>query len=241
MRSRGVFVSRGPLAMARVRPQRRRSGRHGVRRGLPFPVRLRLARLRSLAVRHRLLRRVLGGLLVVTIAVSVVSARRSAQVARQQWGDTVQVVVVTDDVPVGASWASVGFEVASRPVALVPADALTRPPSQDRVVAPLVAGEVVTRRALASTREQQRVLPDGHRAVGFPIDAATPLLRVGDVVDLIVVEDPFGPDGSGHRALRPPAIVLAVDEDTATLAVDAGIVSAVVSARAAGRVSLAVR
>lgn len=219
------------------------SGRRRVGRSLvPFAVRLQVARLRARAVRHRLLWRG-SALLAVGIVVFMVAAEvQAARRVQAQWGETVDVVVVGSPAPVGSTVDQLDLVVRPTPQALVPGDALQQaPPTGDHLVVALRAGDVLTARDLSSSRRADRSLPDGFRAIGVAVDAATPAVEVGDRVDIIVLADPFGAGTSRSSVLQPPAVVVDAVDDTITLGVPAELVGDVLAARADGRVSLAVR
>jgi len=170
------------------------SGRRRVGRSLvPFAVRLQVARLRARAVRHRLLWR---GLVLLAVGIVVFMVAAEVQAARRvqaQWGETVDVVVVGSPAPVGSTVDQLDLVVRPTPQALVPGDALRQtPPTGDHLVVALRPGDVLTARDLSSSRRADRSLPDGFRAIGVAVDAATPAVEVGDRVDIIVLADPFG-------------------------------------------------
>lgn len=208
---------------------------------MPFPIRLRVARLRAIAVRHRLLRRVVGAGLILTIALVLSSERQDARRALERWGETVDVVVVAEAAVAGGRVGDLEFAVQPMPTAAVPDDALRQVPADDElVVVPLYPGEVLVSRHVASMRASRFEVPADTRAIGIPVDATTPVVHVGDLVDVILVSDPFDPEGRSV-ALRPAAVVVDANDETITLAVAQEVVADVVTARSAGRVSLAVR
>lgn len=222
------------------RPQIRR--RRPDRSLVPFATRLQLARLRAWAVRHRLFWRGSTVAFTALIAVLLAAEVRAARDAKAKWGETVEVVVVESAAPIGSTVGQLELAFRSVPVALVPDDALKMsPPAEDHLVAALRSGEVLTARDLSSLRRSDRSLPEGFRAIGIPVDAATPAVEVGDRVDLIVLADPFGAGATRSSVLRPPAIVVGAGDATVTLGVPADLVGEVLSALADGRVSLAVR
>ena len=230
--------------MRSVRSGSRRAGSPRRRAGrliVPFPIRLRVARLRAIAVRHRLLRRVVGAALILIVAMVLFSERQDARRSLARWGQTVDVVVATEVAAAGDRVGDLEFAVRPMPEAVVPDDALRRVPAGDeRVVVPLHPGEVLVARHVASMRTNRLEVPVGTRAIGIPVDATTPVVHVGDLVDVILVADPFDPEGRSF-AVRPAAVVVDANEETITLAVANDVVANVVTARSTGRVSLAVR
>ncbi len=208
---------------------------------MPFPIRLRVARLRAVAVRHRLLRRVVGAGLILAVAVVLTSEQQEARLALERWGQTVDVVVVAEAAAAGDRVGDLELTVQAMPTAAVPDDALRQVPADDElVVVPLYPGEVLVSRHVASMRAGRLEVPADTRAIGIPVDATTPIVHIGDLVDVILVADPFDPEGRSV-ALRPAAVVVDANDETITLAVAQDVVANVVTARSAGRVSLAVR
>jgi hypothetical protein len=218
--------------------------RHGRRlrqpwRWLPFSLRFRWARFRLVLIRHRVARRVgLVGLSAILIVIPLRSAARST-VAAERWGNTVAVVVAMETGGVGELRAD-AFELADRPAAFLPIDALTElPTSTDRLAVPVVAGDLVTSRHLDSTRGAPLNLEPDTRAVGVPIGVGMPPLHAGDAVDVVLIGDQY--DGAPTTDRSIDAMVLFVGEEALTLAVAADDVGAVVRALTTGRVAVVLR
>lgn len=225
---------------SRVRRQTGRSKRPW--RWLPFPVRLAWARWRQRLSRHRVLRRVAIVGVSLLAVVSTAASRADANQARSLWGERVDVVVVNSDVEVGTLVGAVEFRIEPRPRALVAEDALLAMPDRDdRLVSPLRAGETLTERNLLSTRSTRIDLPPGTRAVAVPADGTFPPLEIGDLVDVVLVGEPFDRGGGNNRLLDQVAVVLLITEETLTLAVEPGDVAPIASALTTGRVAVALR
>jgi Flp pilus assembly protein CpaB len=174
------------------------------------------------------------------IAVLVGSVVAEARSARTMWGTTMSIVVAEVDIEPGTPIRPDEFSMTDRPVAFVPDDALIEIPDVvERSVRRLAAGEVVTRRDLHSTRGGIDV-PEGHRAIGLPLDPTVPDLEVGDLVDLFVIRDVFGTDESPHRIDRP-SLVIDVTDEAVILAVEARSVAVLANAGNGGRVVVALR
>lgn len=208
-------------------------------RWLPFSFRLRWARFRLVLIRHRVARRVgLVGLSAILVVIPLRSAARSTTAA-ERWGDTMAVVVATGSSGVGEQRADV-FELADRPSSFLPIDALTElPASTDRLVVPVVAGDVLTSRHLDSSRVTPVILAPDTRAVGVPIGVGMPPLHAGDAVDVVLIADRL--DGTSTPDKSIDATVLFVGDDALTLAVPTDDVGAVVRALTAGRVAVVLR
>jgi Flp pilus assembly protein CpaB len=198
------------------------------------------ARVRSIAVRHRVVRRVLAVGVVAVVGLIGAGVVAKARAAQDSWGRSEVIVVAAADLSIGSSTNDGDFEFVSWPAALVPPDALRSLPVTDRLVTTVLQGEPVTGRDLASAREHALELAPGMRAIGFPTHAGMPPMQAGDLVDLVLVEDPFGV-GDRFRVLDPPGLVLDVNDDGVALAVHADLVGEVLNGQTNGRVSFAVR
>ena len=180
----------------------------------------------------------LVGLSAILLVIPLRSAARST-VAAERWGSTVTVVVSTESSGVGELRNGV-FELADRPAAFLPIDALTELPTEtDRLAVPVVAGDVVTSRHLDSTRAAPVILAPDTRAVGVPIGVGMPPLHAGDAVDVVLIGDQY--DGTSTTDRSIDATVLFVGEEALTLAVAADDVGAVVRALTTGRVAVVLR
>lgn len=164
---------------------------HGRHRWIPFPIRLRVARLRAWLAHRRALRRVLVAAAIVLAFGLVASARASVQRVEADWGETIDVVVAGEMIEIGASLDGL---VATRswPASIVPSDAVLSgelPSEPVAAVRQLVPGDVLTRRDVAGLDD--RALGEGRRALTVPTGPATPELLAGDRVELIVLTDRF--------------------------------------------------
>jgi Flp pilus assembly protein CpaB len=175
-----------------------------------------------------------AALLAVGGARILLDTARDAEAARRSWGETRLVMVATRPLPAGRVIATGDVTPRQWPAALVPPGALTEMPVGRTVTTPVMEGEALN--AL-------RVAPDGvggagallggnRRAVAVPTGPGRLALAVGDRIDLVAI----GADG------RPAVVgvdgeVLAVAEDTVTVAVGAGDGPAVAAAVAAGEVT----
>lgn len=156
------------------------------------------------------------------------------------WGSTVPIVVVARDIEPGAPIGPDELTIAHRLEAFVVDDALTElPDDEERSVRRLRAGETLTRRDLQSTSEGID-LPEGHRAIGLPLDPTVPNLVVGDLVDLHVISDVLASAGPADQHASP-AVVVDVTEEAVMLAVETERVAELATARSTGRVVIALR
>ena len=202
-----------------------RSAHRPVRPPRPrFPLRTRFSRA---AVPYWI-----GVALVAAITAAVVAALLGRAVeAEARYGRTQPVAVARRPLapgdPVGGS-----VVVEEWPRALVPDGAMTDAPPDDRVVVadvaegePLVAGRV----SGGGGEGAAALVPPGHRAIAVPLLVAGLPLRLGDRVDLITTPgggDPSAVPFTGDD-VRPVtadevatgAVVVAVADDSVTVAV----------------------
>ncbi len=206
-------------------------------RTLPFPIRLRWARLRAILGRHRRLRRlcVVGIICVMTLSWN--GARVHHRNAAAAWETTINVVVVDSAHEPGEPFGDVRTRLVAWPTTLAPADALEVLPSDVGVVRrPLRPGDVLTERDLGDTTSDNA----DQRMIGVPRDDTMLGLAIGDLADVIVIDDPWGLDPTSS-VLDPPATIVAIDDDAITLAVSPDHAEAIAIGLVAGHVGLAGR
>lgn len=153
-----------------------------------FPV----VRARRLAQRPAVRRGLVVALAVATGLV-VAGLVRSGAAARQSWGATQAVAVVTRDLQPGDVVGPDTVEVRDLPTAVVPAEALSEVAPGTVVRQPVAAGEalVPTRLAPDGLTGTAALVPGGYRAVSVPsAPAGAPPLVVGDQVDVLAVLPP---------------------------------------------------
>ncbi len=209
-------------------------GASAVPRPRARPTRLRLGRRPSL---FWLAAVVLAALTGMTVARLL----GQAQEAAARWGETRSTLVASVDLAPGAVVGPGDAVVERRPVALVPAGALTGPAEGQTVAAPILAGEAVVaeRLAPAGLSPLAAALPTGGRGIAVPSGAGTPALGPGDVVDVLVTFDPdtVG-DGEPTFPVARGATVVGVGEEAVTLGVSEEEASRVAFALTAGVVTL---
>jgi Flp pilus assembly protein CpaB len=176
----------------------------------------------------------IGVALVAAITAAVVAALLGRAVeAEARYGRTQPVAVARRTLapgdPVGGSVA-----VEEWPKALVPDGAMTAVPPGDRVVVadvaegePLVAGRV----SGGGGRGAAALVPPGHRAIAVPLLVAGLPLRLGDRVDLIATsgggdpsavpftDDALAPWSAAADEVATDAVVVAVADESVTVAV----------------------
>ena len=165
-----------------------------------------------------------------------------AREVRSTWGPTHDVVVMRVDVAAGDVVDADDLMLVSRPTGFSVDDVLLEiPPQSDIASRSLLAGEVVTRRDLRSTRPALG-MPAHHLAISLPTGPTMPVVKPGDVVDLYLVPDAFDiATEGGPRSLDSPAVVMESSEDAVVLAVHEDDVGDVVGTTSSGRVIVALR
>jgi Flp pilus assembly protein CpaB len=219
------------VPIASRRPRRaRRSIVRSVRRTLAFHP--RVARVLAVVV-------ALGGALAFTSWASGAEAQRRA------WGEAQEVVVVVAPVAVGDAIGAGDVELRSFPAAVVPVGAATTPPLGQIAIADLHPGEILLLARLApdGTRGAAALVGPGRRAIAVPTGPGAVDVGIGDHVDVLVAFAPTGVDDGDDPALvvAADALVVAVSDDTVTVAVEAFDAPRVAFALANGAVTLALR
>lgn len=174
------------------------------------------------------------------LAAAIVSG---AEQTRQAWGAEQLVLVARHELHAGDEIDPSDVELVARPTAVVPATALDRLPPDAVARTDVFAGEVLVTQRLAPSglRGAAARLPAGTLAVAIPIDpSTTPPLAVGDRVDILVAlpRETAG-DGPPGFTLAPGALVVAVDDAAATVAVPRDLAARIVVAFGEGAVFLA--
>jgi Flp pilus assembly protein CpaB len=161
----------------------------------------------------------------------------AADGARQRWGTDRTVVVATVDLVPGQVVGAGDTRTEAWPLALLPDDALRSLPSGAVVAEPIGAGEPLVRRRIgrAGVGPVAALLPAGSRGVHIPVGDAPPRVVPGDRVDLVA--GGLALDGT---IVASAALVVAVDERSVVVAVDAAELPAVAGALVNSTVVLAI-
>lgn len=194
-------------------------------------------------VRRLLRRRSVWWTMVAVLAVSTAamlqSAWADAERARLAWGATTPVLVATGDIEPGSAILD-RVESRTWPTAMVPAGSLRTADGHVVAVSLIGRGEVIAEHRVADVAVSGLAgrLPTGTSAVSIPLGVGVPALVPGDRVAIVAtfnqIVDVAGPDGLPTRTVQivDRALVIAVGEHDATLAVDADSVAAVADALA---------
>jgi Flp pilus assembly protein CpaB len=175
--------------------------------------------------------------------VARLAARVDALAAR--YGPLRPVVVAARDVEPGAALDDADLAVQELPAGFLPEGALAAArDAKGRVaVAPLARGQPLFGAHLApeGVRGVAALLPPGTRGVAVPTGGASAPVLPGDTVDVLATFDPaLAGGGDPTFPVAAGAVVVAVGEGSATVAVDPDEARAVAFAVANGSVTLVV-
>lgn len=180
------------------------------------PARLLRASWAPSLLRKLLRQRVVWAAAAVVLAVgaslSFGARLRAVETERSGWGATTTVVVVDEQVARGEPIAGL-TSARQLPVAMVPDGAVTETPASGVAKVALFPGEVLLEQRVTSAASSG--VPDGSVALTVAVLTQVPLLAVGDLVDLWVVEPV---SGTTTRAVAA-VVVLDFTEDEVTVAV----------------------
>lgn len=175
--------------------------------------------------------------------LSVSHVLGTAEATRRAWGSTEPVLVVRHDLGAGSTLSALDVELVDFPAGLAPAGALDELPDGAVTRVDLSAGEPLLPRRLAGhdLSPVAAALPQGTRAVAIPTEPGTaPPLADGDRVDvLVVVATEAAGDGPPGFAIATDALVVSVDDDAVTVAVERDEAPRVAAALGLGAVTLA--
>ena len=184
-----------------------------------------------------------AGALALLTALVVARAVGRAEAGAARLGGLRPVAVARTTLPAGATVRPGDTEVRQLPGALVPDGAVEEAPEGAVVASTVHEGEVVlsARLAPSGTSALAAALPVGTRGVAVPVDAGTPPVEPGDVVDVLATFDPDLAEGADPTvAVAREAAVVDVREEAVVVAVTPSQAPRVAFAVAAGAVALAV-
>ena len=155
----------------------------------------------------------LTGALALVTGLIVSNAVAGAREVRADYGTARAVVVAARDIPAGATIEPSDLEVEQRPIAVVPAGALTEPPIGQVATATIVAGEPLVESRVAG----HGMIRAGDVGIAVPVDPGTLRLAVGDHVEVLATFDPDSIDGNPSIVVAPRALVVDVGDAAVTL------------------------
>ncbi len=161
----------------------------------------------------------LTGALALVTGLVVSNAVAGAREARADYGTARAVVVAAHDIPAGTMIEPGDVGVELRPIAVVPAGALTEPPIGQVASATIVEGEplVESRIAGAGVGPVAAMISTGDLGIAVPLDPRTLRLAVGDRVEVLATFDPDSIDGNPTIVVAPLAVVVDVGDAAVTL------------------------
>jgi Flp pilus assembly protein CpaB len=197
-------------------------------------------------VRRRSIHWLLAVLLAVVTAWTVSATVAGAEAARRRWGEERTVVVATRSLEPGTVIAPGDVRQERWPSGVVPEGALDTLPVGLVATDPIVPGEAVVASRLApdGLHGLAALLPAGWRAFAVPSGPGALRVEQGDVVDVLATLEPAAAGGTGDEPtvlLAGAAEVLAVDEQSVTIAVPADAADDMAFALASATITLALR
>ncbi|HUQ39463.1 MAG TPA: SAF domain-containing protein [Acidimicrobiales bacterium] len=183
-------------------------------------MRVRLPRLR----RHPMFFWLLAAVVAGSTGAFVAGLVSTAQARARAWGDAATVLVTTRAVEAGHVLGPGDLVEREVPVALLPDSPAVLDAGGRAAVVAMVGGEVVTEAKVApwGAKGLGPRVPKSSRALAVPLGPAAPPLSPGDRVDLLAT---FAPEDAGDGDPTFPVaragLVLAVDDESVTVAVRA--------------------
>jgi Flp pilus assembly protein CpaB len=175
-------------------------------------------------VRHHPITRWLAAAALVLVSVTIYQRTVADAVeARRRWGEERTVVVARHRIAIGEVVGAEAITTESWPAAVVPAGSVSDSPVGRTAVATIEPGEALIKARLApdGLSGVAALVPPEWRALAIPVGPTVVTLSVGDHVDLIA-----GFNAGNATAGEAPAfvvasdaLVVAVDEQRATVAV----------------------
>jgi Flp pilus assembly protein CpaB len=196
--------------------------------------------------RRRSIHWLLAGLLAVATAWAVGTTVAAAEADRRRWGEDRAVAVAAHPIAPGTVIGGGDVRMERGPAGVVPDGALDALPVGAVAVDPIVAGEAVvaTRLAPDGLHGLAALLPPGWRAFAVPSGPGALRVERGDLVDMLATLEPAAAGGTGDEPtvlVAESAEVLAVDEQSVTLAVPADATDDMAFALASATITLALR
>ncbi len=150
------------------------------------------------------------------------------------------VIVATRDIKAGERIEAGDVRAEERPLAVIPAGALSDPPIGHVASAPIMRDEplVAARVAGGGMSAIAALVPPGDVGIAVPVDAGTLAVSVGDAVEVMATFDPDSIEGPPTIVVAPRAVVIDVRDTAATLAMPEADAQRVAFALATGVVTV---
>lgn len=185
--------------------------------------RVRPDRLRSPVVRRALRQRITAWAAAAAVALAVWSTVSDAHEARRRWEPLTEVLVASRTIEPGEQLVAADLRRITWPLAHVPDGAIETAPIGERVIATIVAGEVLVDRRFAGSGSAATRLRSGRAAVSLPLGTDPPPIAIGDRVDVVAPRhlDDWADGASAARVVvvASGAEILEVGEGHATVSV----------------------
>lgn len=209
---------------------------------LPWSLLRCLSRVRVFVARHPVVYWTLVGTLAATAALAVDERLDGVADARAAWGTSRSVLVAVRDIESGASVDSRSVVSRVLPVAALADDTLDAVPAGAVALHRIVAGEVVLGHHVAPGTGAAGRLPEGMSGILVPTSSAGLPLTLGDVVDVVAIDDPLGAQaGGGGSVLAADGLVIGTTDNALVIAVDDTEAAGAAAAAASGRAVLVLR
>ena len=209
---------------------------------LPWSLLRRISRARVFLARHPAVYWILVGALAVAAALAVDQRLDGVTEARAAWGTSRSVLVAVRDIEPGASLDPRSVVSRVLPVAALADNAIDAVPAGAVALHRIVAGEVVLGHHVAPGTGAAGRLPAGMSGILIPASASGLPLELGDLVDVVAIDDPLGAEADGGGSvLAANALVIGATDDALVVAVDDGDAAAAAAAAASGRAVLVLR
>jgi Flp pilus assembly protein CpaB len=185
-------------------------------------------------------------LLAVVTAWTVGTTVARAEADRRRWGDDRTVAVAARVISRGTAIGAADVRLERWPTGVVPEGALDALPVGLVAIDPIVPGEAVLASRLApdGLHGLAALLPPGWRAFAVPSGPGALRLERGDLVDVLATLEPAAAGGTGDEPtvlVAESAEVLAVDDQSVTIAVPASASEDLAFALASATITLALR
>ena len=209
---------------------------------LPWSLLRRLSRARVFVARHPVVYWTLVGTLAATAALAVDQRLDRVAEARAAWGTSRSVLVAVRDIEPGAALGPRSVVSRVLPVAALADNAVGAVPAGAVALHRIVAGEVVLGHHVAPGPGAAGRLPAGTSGILVPASASGLPLALGDVVDVVAIDDPLGAQAGGDGSVLAAAgLVIGTTDDALVVAVDDADAARAAAAAASGRAVLVLR
>jgi Flp pilus assembly protein CpaB len=187
--------------------------------------------------RRRARRTIIASVTVVAAAVLASSLSRAGDLA-DDFGERRVVAIAARDLSAGVELVDGDLRWVERPLALI-GGSVTDAPVGRVVVEPVLEGEAVVDERLAGegVHGPTALAPAGSRALAVPTPTGRPPLVLADRLDVVAATF----DGSTARRVAEDAVVVAVDDESVTVAVAGDELGAVARAVLDGTAVLALK